>query len=550
MKIALAQINFKVGDFKGNSSKIIEAIVRARLGGAALVVFSELSVCGYPPLDLLEMNDFLDSCSESVNQIAHHCKGIAAIVGAPSKNGNNYGKKLYNSAYVLENQAIKSIYNKGLLPNYDVFDEYRYFEPATSFKIVEVAGKRIALTICEDLWNVDDRPLYNINPMGQLSAQKPELIVNIAASPFSWSHARAREKTFSENAIRYKLPLIVVNQLGCNCELLFDGRSAAYNSKGGLVFSFEPFTEGLEIIDVEQLRKSSAKPAMVEINENEKNRLIKTAIVNGVKDYFGKLGLKKALVGLSGGLDSALTLVLAAEALGAENCRAVLLPGPHSSDHSITDARHLAERLGVIHEVISINSTVKALEKSLEDQFNGTQYGIAEENLQARARAIILMGIANKFGYVLLNTSNKSEAAVGYGTLYGDMAGGLSVIGDIYKTEAYSLARYINHHEEIIPRNTIEKLPSAELKPNQLDTDSLPPYDVLDVILYQFIEQKLPARQIIANGFDENLVKNVLQRVNSNEYKRKQTPPVLRVSTKAFGPGRRIPLVACFGSLQ
>jgi len=548
MKIALAQINFTVGDFKGNSNKIIEAIDRANRENANLVLFSELSVCGYPPLDLLEMDDFIENCIESVKIIALQCKGVAAIVGAPSRNQTKFGKKLYNSAYLLENQRIKSIYNKGLLPTYDVFDEYRYFEPATTFEVVEVAGKRIALTICEDLWNVDERPLYSASPMKQLARQNPELIVNIAASPFSWSHARAREKTFSENAILYELPLFVVNQVGCHCELLFDGGSAAYNSKGGLVCTFKPFSEGLEIIDLEMVKQSKFEPTNVSITENEKNNLIKTALVHGIQDFFGKLGLKKALVGLSGGLDSALTLVLAADALGSANCRAVLLPGTHSSVHSVADAKQLAEKLGVPYDIISINPTVEALEKTLAPQFAGTRPGIAEENLQARARSVILMGIANKFGYVLLNTSNKSEAAVGYGTLYGDMCGGLSVIGDIYKTEAYSLARHINQHEEIIPRNTIDKPPSAELKPNQLDTDSLPPYDVLDAILFQFIELQKPWSEIIKLGFGESLVKDVLQRVNSNEYKRKQSPPVLRVSTKAFGLGRRIPLVADFGS--
>jgi NAD+ synthase (glutamine-hydrolysing) len=546
MKIALAQINYKVGDFEGNSEKIIASIERSYLDGVQLVVFSELAVCGYPPLDLLEMDDFIEACIESVNQIAKHCKGISAIVGAPSKNPNSFGKKLYNSAYLLENQTIKNIYNKGLLPTYDVFDEYRYFEPATKFEVVEVAGKRVALTICEDLWNVDDRPLYNISPMGQLSIQKPDLIINIAASPFSWSHSMARNRTFSENAKRYKLPIFIVNQVGCHCELLFDGQSAVYNPRGGMVFGFKPFEEGSKILDLDTIIGNTSKQNEVEIDEEEKNRLIKTALVNGTRDYFGKLGLKKALVGLSGGLDSALTLVLATEALGSKNCKAVLLPGPHSSDHSVADAKQLAEKLGVPYDVISINPTVEALEKTLEPQFAGTTPGIAEENLQARARAIILMGIANKFGYVLLNTSNKSEAAVGYGTLYGDMCGGLAVIGDIYKTEAYSLARYINRNEEIIPHNTIEKPPSAELKPNQLDTDSLPPYEVLDAILYQYIEQQIPAANIIANGFDAALVNDVLRKVNSNEYKRKQSPPVLRVSTKAFGPGRRIPLVAKF----
>jgi NAD+ synthase (glutamine-hydrolysing) len=544
MKIALAQLNFIVGHFEHNTCLMIDALADARSRGVDLVVFTELSVCGYPPRDLLEMDHFIDSCEHAVQRIASYCKGIAAIVGAPSRNPHPFGKRLFNSAFLLNEGLAEAVYHKGLLPTYDVFDEYRYFEPATSFKTISFKGKRIALTICEDLWNLDVHALYRLNPMDELMRENPDLMINISASPFAWSHLSDRHYTFTENARKYKLPLFVANQMGGHTELLFDGKSAAYNALGGLVDGIDSFTEGIKVFELEQVENSKVPATEITLSESEKNEVIQQALVFGIKEYFGKLGLTKAILGLSGGLDSALTLVLAARALGPENCRAVLLPGPYSSDHSISDAVKLAQNLGVQYDIISINETVKSLEQSLEPYFEGTQPGIAEENLQARARAVILMGLANKFGYVLLNTSNKSEAAVGYGTLYGDMCGGLAVIGDIYKTEAYSLSRYINSEKEIIPLNTINKPPSAELKPDQRDTDSLPPYEILDDILAKYIERKMSAEEIIASGHTGEMVRKVLRMVNGNEYKRHQSPPILRVSKKAFGSGRKMPLVA------
>ncbi len=546
MKIALAQLNFIVGHFEHNTRLMIDALAQAKSRGVDLVVFSELSVCGYPPRDLLEMDYFIDQCEEAVKNVAAHCYNIAAIVGGPSRNLQAFGKRLLNSAFLLSNGLVEAVYHKGLLPTYDVFDEYRYFEPALSFKTIPFRGKRIALTICEDLWNLDEPALYRNSPMDELIKEKPDLMINISASPFAWSHLADRHFTFSENARKYKLPLFVSNQIGGHAELLFDGKSAAYNPLGGLVGCIDSFSEGIKVFDLEEVSGSKVPASVMTLSESEKNEIIYRALVFGIKEYFGKLGLKKAILGLSGGLDSALTLVLAAEALGPENCRAVLLPGPFSSDHSVADAKLLARNLGVPYDIISINETVDALQQSLEPHFKGTPAGIAEENLQARARAVILMGLANKFGYVLLNTSNKSEAAVGYGTLYGDMCGGLAVIGDIYKTEAYSLARFINREKEVIPYNTIDKPPSAELKPDQRDTDSLPPYEILDKILSQYIERKMSPEEIAASGHDMELVKKVLRMVNNNEYKRHQTPPILRVSKKAFGSGRKMPLVARF----
>jgi NAD+ synthase (glutamine-hydrolysing) len=546
MKIALAQLNYIIGHFEHNTGLMIDALAHAKSRGVDLVVFSELSVCGYPPRDLLEMDLFIDYCQEAVQQVAAHCQGVAAIVGAPSRNPESFGKRLLNSAFLINNGTVEGVYHKGLLPTYDVFDEYRYFEPATTFKTIPFRGKKIALTICEDLWNIEAPQLYRISPMDELMKDKPDLMINISASPFAWSHLADRHFTFSENARKYRLPLFVSNQMGGHTELLFDGRSAAYNPQGGMVGCIDSFAGGINVFDLDAVTKSNLPATVLSLSESEINDIIFRALVFGIKEYFGKLGLKKAILGLSGGLDSALTLVLAAEALGPENCRAVLLPGPYSSEHSVADAEHLARNLGVLYHTISINKTVDALQQSLAPHFKGTQPGIAEENLQARARAVILMGLANKFGCVLLNTSNKSEAAVGYGTLYGDMCGGLAVIGDIYKTEAYSLARYINREREVIPANTINKPPSAELKPDQRDTDSLPPYEILDDILQKYIEKRMSATQIAASGHDPELVKKVLRMVNNNEYKRHQTPPILRVSKKAFGSGRKMPLVARF----
>ena len=539
MKIALAQLNYRIGDFEQNESKIIAGIHKAREAGADLVVFAELSVCGYPPRDFLEFDDFIEKCYKGVLRIAWECKGIAAIVGSPSVNPADKGKPLYNTAYFLADGRIQSLSHKTLLPNYDVFDEYRYFEPnRLPYEVVESKGSRIALTICEDLWNITDDPLYVRNPMDELLKLNPDMIINIAASPFHYSQPVDRFEVLKRNAMTYGIPVFYVNQVGGQTELLFDGGSMVINPAGSLVGSLKRFKEDFRLFDSQAMQSGNVKNPLTESTVS----LIHDGLVMGIRDYFHKLGFSKAILGLSGGIDSAVTLVLAAEALGRENVKAILLPSKFSSDHSIRDAEGLARNLGVEHETISIEESFRAIEHSLEPQFAGQPFNLAEENIQARVRAVILMALSNKFGYILLNTSNKSEAAVGYGTLYGDMCGGLSVLGDVYKTQVYELARYINREKEIIPQNSIDKPPSAELRPDQKDSDSLPEYDILDKILLKYIEERKGPRELILAGFDERIVKRVLKLVNTSEYKRQQAPPILRVSPKAFGMGRRMPI--------
>ncbi len=544
MQIALAQLNFHIGNFEYNTTNIINSINLAKDKGANLIVFSELSVCGYSPADMLELDYFVDKCMSEIEKIAKNCIGITAIVGAPVKNQKAKGKRLFNSAFVLQNGGIADVYNKGLLPDYDVFDEYRYFEPASSFKTVEIEGKTIALTICEDLWNMNGSVLYSHSPMEHLSAYKPEMIINISASPFAYNHAIERKKTMCANSKHYGIPLINVNQVGAQTDLLFDGGSLAINSRGEVVSELNFFEEDFKIIRFEDI--DNIKPIAFTDKQTTKERisLIHDALIMGIKDFFNKMGFKKAILGLSGGIDSAVTLALTAKAIGSENLWAVLMPGPYSSEHSVNDAVELANNMNIQYDIISINETVSAYQKTLNPKFEGSKPGIAEENIQARARAVILMALSNKFGHILLNTSNKSEAAVGYGTLYGDMCGGLSVLGDVYKTDVFELARFINKDREIIPENTITKPPSAELKPDQKDSDSLPEYDLLDRILFQYIEEKKGLEEIAKDNIDKDIIRKVLGMVNSNEYKRYQTAPVLRVSDKAFGIGRRMPIVA------
>lgn len=538
MKIALAQLNYHIGNFESNVAKVISAITEAKSQGADLVVFSELSICGYPPRDFLEFNDFINACEEGIEKIAQTCEGIGAIIGAPSRNTGSKGKGLFNSAYFLNDGKIISVHHKCLLPTYDIFDEYRYFEPGTSCDIIEYQDNKIAITICEDLWNVGENPMYSNSPMDSLIEQTPELIINISASPFSYKHRSQRMEAFKGNALKYHLPIIFVNHVGAQTELIFDGGSFVMNAEGELVEELKYFEESISYYDTNDL----TIPA-ISLRETNKISDIHDALVLGIKDYFGKSGLSSAVLGLSGGIDSAVTLALASEALGKEHVRAILLPSKYSSDHSIADARTLAENLGCAFDIINIDEVSSSVESTLASQFKGTETGITEENIQARSRGLLLMALANKFGYVLLNTSNKSEAAVGYGTLYGDMAGGLSVLGDLYKTDVFKLANFINRNGEIIPENSITKPPSAELKPDQKDTDSLPEYDILDKILECYIEQRLGPKEIISRGFDAALVTRVLKLVNMNEYKRFQTAPTLRVSPKAFGMGRRMPIV-------
>ena len=547
MKIALAQLNYHVANFEFNTKKIIAAIEEAKEENADIVVFSELAVCGYPPYDFLERKEFVESCDRAVAEIAGHCAGIAAVVGAPSINPESKGKNLFNSAYFLVDGGVKDITHKTLLPNYDVFDEYRYFEPNSRFDVVEYKGKKIALTVCEDLW--DEQPvansfarskLYAKSPMEELMNLSPDFVLNIAASPFSYSQVEIRRQIVQKKAEKYNVPVVYVNQVGANTDLVFDGNSMVVNSRGEVVKQLKGFDEDIQVVEMDDVNTLQ----QLDYKAPDKIANIQDALVLGVKDYFAKMGFKKATLGLSGGIDSAVTVVIAVMALGAENVRVLLLPSKYSSDHSIKDAVDLAENLGIQYDTVPIGTIVSEFESTLEPMFKGLKPDVAEENIQARIRGTLLMALSNKFGHILLNTSNKSEAAVGYGTLYGDMNGGLSVLGDVYKTDVFKLAWFMNRNGEVIPENSIVKPPSAELRPDQKDSDSLPDYDILDKVLYKYIELEQSPAEIIAAGFDEEVVKRAVRLVNMNEYKRYQTPPIIRVSSKAFGIGRRMPLVA------
>lgn len=546
MKVAIAQLNYHIGNFEQNTDKIISKIKEAKKENTDLIVFSELSVCGYPPFDLLERRNFIEKTIQAIDSIAKECIGIAAIVGAPSLNKGN-GKNLFNSAYFLEDGEIKNVTNKTLLPDYDIFDEYRYFQQNEDFNIIEFKGHKIALTICEDLWqeqpidnSFDKTSLYKIIPMEELNKLNPDLMINIAASPFAHSKNKIRTEVLAQACIKYNLPLIYVNQIGAHTDLIFDGNSMLINKEGIVIKQLEELKEDIQYISTEEINKLS------KISPREDNYIarIHDALVLGIKDYFGKTGFKTATLGLSGGIDSAVVVALAAEALGSENIRVLMLPSQFSSDHSIKDAVDLAENLNIKYDIVPIKDIYDKYENSLKEIFAGTEFNVAEENIQARIRGTLLMGISNKFGNILFNTTNKSEAAVGYGTLYGDMNGGLSVLGDVYKTDVFKLSKFINKDREIIPINTIVKPPSAELRPDQKDEDSLPPYDILDDILKLYIEQQLSKEDIIEKGYASEVVNRVIWLVNSNEYKRFQMAPVLRVCSKAFGTGRKIPLVA------
>ena len=545
MKVAIAQLNYTIGDFEGNSEKIIQQINRAKTDGADLVVFSELSVTGYYPHDLLEKKEFIKKAEDAVLKIAKSCIGIAAIVGAPKINKSERGKQLFNSAFFLADGKIKSIQNKTLLPTYDIFDEYRHFEPNRDFNVVEYKNEKIAITICEDLW--DELPtanefakdkLYQTSPMEELSKFNPDFVVNISASPFSYNQAGWRKNVLINKAKSYNIPIFYVNQIGAQTELIFDGGSVFINENGEIIKELKYFEEDNLVVDTLNIGEKQLQ------NKVETTEKIHDALVLGIRDYFNKMGFKRATLGLSGGIDSAVTVVLAVRALGAENVRVLLMPSKYSSDHSIEDARVLAENLNIQYEIVNIQSAVNKFETELAPLFEGTSPDVTEENIQARARGIYVMAISNKFGHILLNTTNKSECAVGYGTLYGDMNGGIAVLGDVYKMEVFRLSRFMNKDGEVIPENSIVKPPSAELRPDQKDTDSLPEYKDLDEILFNYIEQNKSPKEIAALGFDEVEVRRVIRMVNMNEYKRFQMAPVLRISSKAFGFGRKMPLVA------
>lgn len=547
MRIALAQLNFIIGDFEYNYSKIVDALNKAKQEKVDLILFSELAICGYPPHDLLEHKQFVEKSINYINKIAEHCDKIAAVVGGPSFNDNEAGKILYNSAYFLESGSIKTICHKTLLPTYDIFDESRYFEPNKKFELINFKGKKLAITICEDLW--DDPPLtyafgrsrlYTVSPMQELMKLCPDFVINISASPFAHNKIEIKKKIFTNYAAKLKIPIFYVNQVGANTDLIFDGGSMVIDSRGKIVDMLNFFKEDLRIYSIDDVQMGRVSSNYKEKSEIEE---IHDALILGITDYFLKSNLKSAVLGLSGGIDSAVATVLAVEALGNKNVEVLLMPSKYSSEHSVTDAIELAKNLNIKYHIVPIQPIVDQICTTLDPIFNNLPEDITEENIQARTRGILLMAMSNKFGHILLNTSNKSEIAVGYGTLYGDMNGGLSVLGDTYKTIVYQLAHYINRYSEIIPANIIKKAPSAELRPDQKDSDSLPPYELLDKILFAYIEQQQSAEEIIAEGFDQQMVNQVIRMVNFNEYKRFQTPPILKVSSKSFGYGRRMPIV-------
>ena len=538
MKIALAQINTTVGDFAGNEAKILAAYRRGAGAGVELVVFPELATTGYPPRDLLLKGGFIKNNLALLDRLAAATGRTGLLVGYVGENTKRPGREATNSVGLLQNGRIVATRIKMLLPTYDVFDEDRYFEPATANAPVEFNGQKIGVTICEDVWNDDDfwrDRRYRRNPAVELVEAGARVIFNVSASPWQLGKHQTRFDMLQSLAAKTRAGLIYCNLVGGNDELVFDGCSLVFNAAGGLIARGEQFAEDFLVVDT---GTTELVPPQTSVDEEK----VFKALVLGLRDYIHKCGFKSVVLGLSGGIDSALTACLAAAALGAENVRGVSLPSQYSSQGSLDDARALAERLGIQHDVISIQLPFEAIRAQLKEIFRGRAEDTTEENIQARLRGVTLMALSNKFGSLLLTTGNKSELAVGYCTLYGDMCGGLAVISDVPKTMIYRLSRWINRDKEIIPAASITKPPSAELRPNQTDQDSLPPYDVLDAILEAYVVQGRSAAEIIAGGFDEATVKRVVRLIDLNEYKRRQAAPGLKVTSKAFGVGRRIPI--------
>jgi len=551
MRIGLAQLNPTVGDLAGNRRKILEAYAALVAQGAELVVFPELVVCGYPPRDLLFKRRFVTDAAESLAEIAAAVGAVPAVIGTVEANPTGRGRPFFNSAAFCYRGKVAAVGRKCLLPTYDVFDEDRYFEPATSPTIVDHAGHRIGLTICEDIWThpmISTRRLYSGRvPIEQLADQKCDIMLNLSASPWHSTKESVRQNfVVGDSARALRCPVVYVNCVGGNDELIFDGRSLVCDAQGRVIAGLAAFGEDLRVVDVKPHPGTSAPfefPVLhPSFTQDELNDMFE-ALVLGLRDYAHKSGFKRALIALSGGIDSAVVGVIAAAAFGPENVTGVSLPSSISSQHSRDDARILAENLGIRFETIAIADAVAACELSLAPLFAGRPRDVAEENIQARVRGVLMMALSNKFGSLLLTTGNKSEMAVGYCTLYGDMCGGLAVISDVFKLQVYALARWINRGKEIIPASSIEKPPSAELRPNQTDQDSLPPYDVLDAILKGYVEEGLSRRDLVAQGFAEPVVNDIVRKVDLNEYKRKQAAPGLKITPLAFGVGRRIPIV-------
>lgn len=548
-KIAIAQCNYTIGDFDANKAIILEKTEQARLAGADLVVFSELAVCGYPPDDLLDYDWFVQKCEAVVNEIAAQVSGILVLVGTPVFNKGK-GRRLQNALALLNEGKWQFTFAKTLLPTYDVFSEARYFEPSTELNLLEVNGIKLGITICEDLWDIYNDFEYKISPLENLKRAGAQLIINASASPFHLGKQEVRNRVFEGCIQRSRLPIVYCNQVGAHTDILFDGDSCAMTRTGKQLIAMPMFEQGMEYVlfNGEDLVNT---PEYVSDGQEEKIAeeipLLHTALVFGIKEYCTKMGFKKALLGSSGGIDSAVVQALASEALGPENVWPVLMPSAFSTEGSVKDAEQLSRNLGNTYSIIPIKPVYEAYTQALQKDFQGKDFDVTEENLQARARGMMLMALSNKHGHLLLNTSNKSEMAVGYSTLYGDMCGGISVLGDVYKMKVYALARYLNRNGEIIPEIIINKAPSAELRPGQKDSDSLPPYETLDALLDMYVDHKKGWEEIVQAGYDTELVKRIVKMVNRNEYKRFQSPPILRVTSKAFGRGRQIPLVARYG---
>jgi NAD+ synthase (glutamine-hydrolysing) len=542
VKIALGQINPTVGDFSGNAAKMIDFSRRAKADGAGLILFPELAVCGYPPRDLVERPSFVARNRESAEQIAAATSGIAVICGLVTPAESETGKSVMNSAALLQDGKIAFVQSKMLLPTYDVFDEMRNFAPARSQSLFSFCGNQVALTICEDAWNDKlfwPKRLYTVDPIEALIRAGGNFVLNISASPFWIGKREVRRDMLASIARQHKVPVAMVNQVGGNDSLLFDGSSIVLNTEGKIIAQGRSFEEDLIYFDSKALTGDLHEQIAGE------EASVYSALVLGTRDYMRKCDFQKAIVGLSGGIDSALTAVIAADAVGPENVIGVGMPGPFSSAGSIEDARALAKNLGIRFELLSINSAVEAYRKTLQDVFAGRKEDVTEENIQSRARGTLLMALSNKFGAIVLSTGNKSELGVGYCTLYGDMVGGLAVISDVPKTLVYRLSHYANSRREVIPVATLEKSPSAELRADQKDSDSLPPYEILDSVLEDYVEDAHSVDRIATDrGFDIEVVKRVVRMVDRAEYKRQQAAPGIKISSKAFGYGRRFPIAA------
>jgi NAD+ synthetase len=536
MKVGIAQINTTVGDFPGNSAAILASYRSLVAEGAELVLTPELSIPGYPPLDLIFAGEFVERNLAVLTAIHREVGEVPLVVGFIDRNTTGHGKAFHNAAAFLAKGKPPVVVHKRLLPTYDVFDEARYFEPGAASSVIEHGGRRIGITICEDLWTPEYLPgtLYRVDPPADLVAAGAEILLNLSASPFQFGKPVCRLQMLNAQAQRFKTPIYYCNSVGGNDQLVFDGHSVAISGDGSRSLELAGFREELAVLE------EPTAPCLPDHRDDL--RELYSALVLGLKDYFRKCGFKSAVLGLSGGIDSALTAVLAVEALGKENVTGVAMPGPYSSEGSIRDAKSLAETLDIKCLALPITKSFQVMKEGLASAFKGRPEDATEENLQARLRGVTMMALSNKFGSLLLTTGNKSELAVGYCTLYGDMCGGLAVISDLPKTLVYALSRWINRDREIIPWATIEKAPSAELRPNQTDQDSLPPYDQLDEILSLYVEENLPVRTIIARGHDEALVRRITSLVDRNEYKREQAAPGLKVTGRAFGMGRRLPL--------